>query len=103
MNVDSLIKKTKILEEEHFFVYILKCSDGTYYTGITNNIVNRLDKHNLGKGAKYTRGRLPVVLMYVNKCQNKSEALKKEIKIKKMTKVNKNKLIDLYNLLNKQI
>ncbi len=76
-----------------YYTYMLKCKDGTLYTGSTNNIENRLVKHRQGKGAKYTRGRLPVELVYLEKCENKSNALKREIEIKKLTKMQKEALI----------
>ena len=58
-------------------IYILKCSDGTFYTGITNNLISRIEKHNLGKGAKYTKTRLPVSLVYSEKAKDKSQSLKR--------------------------
>ncbi len=70
-------------------VYILRCFDDTLYTGATNNIHNRLSMHNSGKGAKYTRHRLPVKLVALFPCDNKSEALKLECKIKKMSREKK--------------
>lgn len=75
------------------FVYILECSDQTFYTGWTNNIESRLKIHNEGKGAKYTKGRLPVKLVYLEVFETKSEALKREIKIKKLSRKEKEKLI----------
>jgi putative endonuclease len=77
-----------------FFVYILRCSDGTLYTGYTTNIEDRIKIHNSGKGAKYTRGRLPVELEYYETYESKSEALKREIQIKSLTKTKKLKLIN---------
>jgi putative endonuclease len=74
-------------------VYILECSDKSLYTGSTNNIQARILKHNTGKGAKYTRGRGPVILKAVFECKNKSEALKREHAIKKLRR-NK-KLLEL--------
>ncbi|MEF9958895.1 MAG: GIY-YIG nuclease family protein [Niameybacter sp.] len=75
------------------FVYIVKCSDETYYTGYTNNIEKRLKAHNEGKGAKYTRARLPVRLIYQETYENKSEALKREYAIKQLTRSKKEVLI----------
>jgi putative endonuclease len=75
------------------YVYILKCSDGTLYTGYTNNLEKRINVHNSGKGAKYTRGRLPVELIYFEKYDSKSEAMKREYYIKCLTKEDKMKLI----------
>ncbi|MDF2504669.1 GIY-YIG nuclease family protein [Clostridium sp.] len=76
------------------YVYILKCSDGTLYTGYTNDLKNRLMVHNSGKGAKYTRGRLPVKIVYFETFKTKSEATKREYYIKQLSRVKKLKLID---------
>ena len=72
-----------------WIVYLLQCSDGTYYCGVTNNMEKRLRKHNAGKGAKYTRGRLPVVLVCCRDGLTKSEALKFEAKIKRLKRAQK--------------
>ncbi len=65
-------------------VYLLKCADHSLYCGITNNLDLRIDVHNTGKGAKYTRGRLPVELVAATANMTKSDALKFEIRIKKL-------------------
>ena len=78
---------------EPYVVYILECSDGTLYTGITNRLQQRMKSHQQGKGAKYTRGRLPVRLRYVERGGDKSWALKREREIKKMSKQKKWELI----------
>ena len=70
-------------------VYILECKNGTLYTGITNDIRRRIRQHSLGTGAKYTRGKGPFNLIYKEKCLNRSEAQKREIKIKKLARKNK--------------
>jgi len=75
-----------------WFVYILRCSDGTLYTGITKNLKARLETHNTGKGAKYTKARLPVKILYSEEVPSKSNALKRELAIKKMSKTQKEKL-----------
>jgi len=75
-------------------VYIVKCSDDTLYTGWTRNIETRLKAHNSGTGSKYTRSRLPVILMYWEMLETKSEALKREAAIKKLTRKQKLKLIN---------
>jgi putative endonuclease len=75
------------------YVYILRCSDGTLYTGYTNNLEKRLKVHNSAKGAKYTRCRLPVELVYFEEYCTKSEATKREYAIKQLTRENKIKLI----------
>ena len=79
-------------------VYIVKCSDKTFYTGITNNIKLRLETHNLGKGAKYTKSRLPVILVYLEPVDDKSSALRREIEIKKLNKSQKINLINSTDL-----
>ncbi|MBV1757094.1 MAG: GIY-YIG nuclease family protein [Dethiosulfatibacter sp.] len=75
------------------FVYILKCADGTLYTGWTNNLEKRMDKHNAGNGAKYTRGRLPVEMVYFEAYETKEEAMSREFKIKRMNRSQKIELI----------
>ena len=70
----------------NWVVYILRCSDNTLYTGITNNIEKRLITHNKGTASRYTRARLPVKLMAASKCMPKAAALRLEIKIKKQPK-----------------
>ena len=74
-------------------VYILECNDGTLYTGWTNDIDKRFKAHNDGEGAKYTKGRRPLKLVYLEELETKSEALKRENEIKKMTKDKKRQLI----------
>ncbi|SEN64621.1 GIY-YIG nuclease family protein [Lihuaxuella thermophila] len=76
-----------------YTVYILECADGTYYTGMTNHLKARLEKHQQGTGAKYTRGRLPVTLRYAEKGESKSWALRREKEIKRMRRKEKEKLI----------
>ncbi|HEY4543785.1 MAG TPA: GIY-YIG nuclease family protein [Tissierellaceae bacterium] len=72
-----------------YFTYILRCSDGTFYTGYTNNLNNRIITHNNKLGAKYTRGRTPVELIYYECYSTKSLAMKREYSIKKLTKKEK--------------
>lgn len=78
--------------------YILKCSDGTLYTGWTNDIQKRLKAHNEGRGARYTRGRTPVELVYLEEFETKQEAMKRETAIKRLKKEDKHKLIAAYEL-----
>jgi len=66
--------------------YLLQCADGTLYCGITNDLDKRLAAHNAGEGAKYTRGRTPVKLLYRESCADKSAALKREMRIKRMSR-----------------
>ena len=77
-----------------FYVYLLRCADGTLYTGYTDDPVRRTKVHNAGKGAKYTRARLPVELVYQEACADKSAALRREYEIKRLTRVQKLKLIE---------
>jgi putative endonuclease len=77
-----------------WFVYLLECSDGSYYTGITNNLDRRIKQHNKGKGAKYTKGRGPVILKCYLLVATKSEALKIEYKIKKLSRSEKLKYFE---------
>ncbi len=76
------------------YVYIVKCADETYYTGYTNNLKRRIEQHNQGDGAKYTKGRRPVELVYSKEFDSKSKAMKREYKIKQLTRQEK---IDLIN------
>lgn len=76
------------------FVYILECGDGSLYTGWTTDIDDRIKTHNSGQGAKYTRSRLPVKLVYLEEVEDRSAALKREAAIKKLTREKKLKLIN---------
>ena len=83
--------------ESMCYTYILKCSDGTYYTGWTNDLDKRLKAHNGGKsGAKYTRNRRPVTLVYYEEFQEKQEAMKREYAIKQLTRKEKEKEQERY-------
>jgi putative endonuclease len=75
------------------WVYIVECSDKTYYCGATKDLIKRIDLHNTGKGAKYTRNRLPVKLMWSKNCNSYSEALKEEWRIKRLSRREKESLI----------
>lgn len=74
------------------YVYMLLCHDGTLYTGWTNDLRKRLTAHSCGKGAKYTRARLPVKLVYYENCMDKSAALSREYAIKQLSHVQKENL-----------
>ena len=82
------------MEKEAHYFYVLECNDGSYYAGYTVDIERRLHTHNSGKGAKYTRGRTPVKLLYSEEFESKSEALKMEIKFKKLSKKKKQLYIE---------
>lgn len=88
--------------EKPWYVYILVCGDGTLYTGATDNIVRRLEMHRTGKGAKYTRGRTPLTLRYLEECDSKSEALRREFQIKSLTREKKISLCDAWKPTNAQ-
>ncbi|MDR3593703.1 GIY-YIG nuclease family protein [Clostridium sp.] len=78
------------------YVYIIECSDGTLYTGWTNNLERRIDMHSKGSGAKYTRGRGPVKLVYNEIFEDKRDAMRRECEIKKMARKAKLSLINNY-------
>ncbi|WP_195924541.1 GIY-YIG nuclease family protein [Sarcina ventriculi] len=82
------------------YTYILECSDGSFYTGWTNDLEKRINCHNKGKGAKYTRGRLPLKLVYFEEFIEKRDAQKREYVIKHLTRNDKLNLIKDFNLLN---
>ncbi len=75
------------------YTYIVKCKDETYYTGWTNNLDRRIRMHNEGKGAKYTKTRLPVKLVYHESFQTKEEAMSREYQIKQLTRKQKEEMI----------
>ncbi len=77
---------------EHF-VYILRCADGTLYTGYTTDLERRLEEHNAGEGAKYTRGRTPVELVYTESYSTQSAAMSREYEIKQFSREDKQALV----------
>ena len=76
-----------------WYVYIVQCADNTFYIGSTNDLEHRLATHNSGKGAKYTRGRLPVQMIYSEECESRSLAAKREAQLKKLSRAEKELLI----------
>lgn len=80
--------------EKSWKLYILRCGDGSLYTGITTDVDARLDAHRCGKGAKYTRGRGPLELVYTEDCGTHSDALKRELAVKSLTREQKERLCD---------
>lgn len=76
-----------------WWIYILECRDGTLYTGCTDDVPRRLAAHNAGNGAKYTRGRTPVLLRYCEEQPDRSAALRREAAIKRLTRKEKQALI----------
>lgn len=79
---------------DRYFVYILQCRTGTYYTGYTNNLEKRVALHNKGRGAKYLRGKLPAALVYFKKFAYYKNALKEEKRVKKLPRKKKEELIN---------
>lgn len=75
------------------YTYVVKCSDGTFYTGWTNNLEKRIACHNAGKGAKYTKTRRPVALVYYETFETKEDAMRREYAIKQMSRTEKEKLV----------
>lgn len=80
-------------EETISYTYMVECSDGTLYTGWTNDIRKRLQAHNEKKGAKYTRSRTPVKLVYLEKSDSKQQAMRREAQIKRLNRYEKEQLI----------
>lgn len=79
------------------YVYILHCADDSYYTGWTNNLAKRIKAHQSGKGAKYTKYRIPLSLIYFEEFDDKIEAMKREYAIKQLTRKKKEELIALFD------
>ena len=82
--------------ENTWHLYILRCKDGTLYTGITTDVEKRFAAHQSGKGAKYTRGRGPLELAYREQCGSHSDALKREVEVKRLTREQKQALVAQY-------
>ena len=81
------------MEEKAWVLYILQCGDGTLYTGITDDLPRRFAAHTDGKGAKYTRGRGPLTIVYQENCQDRSQASKREYEVKQLSRQQKLELI----------
>lgn len=81
---------------EKWFLYMLKCADQSLYTGIAKDVEKRFKVHSSGKGARYTRTRLPLEIVYRETCQSRTDALVRELKVKKMTAKKKHGLVDAY-------
>ena len=83
----------KRMSEKKYYTYILRCGDDTLYTGFTTDLEHRLQTHNAGKGAKYTKARLPVEIIYHEEYPTKEEAMRREAAIKKLTRKQKIELM----------
>lgn len=81
------------MTEKKWFLYILRCGDGSLYTGITTDVEARLAQHRAGKGAKYTRGRGPLEVVYTEECGDHSMALKRELAVKALPREEKERMI----------
>lgn len=76
------------------WVYVVECDDGTFYTGYTTDVERRVREHDRGEGAKYTRGRAPVELVYSERFESKSAAMSREHEIKQLTRAEKERLVE---------
>jgi putative endonuclease len=76
------------------WVYVLECADGSYYTGYTTDVERRVAEHDAGDGATYTRGRTPVELVYRERCESRSAALRREHEIKQLSRAAKERLVE---------
>ena len=83
----------KISSEDGYYTYLLRCKDNTYYCGWTRNVLKRLEKHNQGNGAKYTRYRRPCILVYYETFSTRQEAMRREWAIKQLSRRQKEALI----------
>jgi len=88
MNIHQKLEKFYMARNEHYF-YVLLCRDGSLYAGYTNDLPRRIEQHNEGKGAKYTRGRGPVTLLFSKPYETKGEALKAEYAFKQLPRTKK--------------
>ena len=92
-NID-MSNNNKLNDKDIVYTYIVQCADGSLYTGWTYDLEKRIESHNAGKGAKYTRSRLPVKLVYYESCKDKIAAMKREYAIKQLERKDKLKLIE---------
>src|SRR5512144_1654930 len=93
-SVPGIRMSTRKAVSRRWFVYIVKCSDDTLYTGITNDLARREAQHNSGTASRYTRSRRPVKIIYQEPCRNRSYALKKEYAVKSLSRREKEEYID---------
>ncbi len=89
------------MEQHGWWVYILRCGDGTLYTGMAADVEKREQVHNSGKGARYTRSRLPVQVVYREPCASRGDALRREAAIKRLTRQGKLELVESLSNSNK--
>lgn len=86
----------EVMDEKTAYTYMVECADGSLYTGWTYDLAGRMEAHNSGRGAKYTRSRLPVQLVYYEKCKDKIVAMRREYAIKQLERRDKLKLVDSF-------
>jgi len=91
-------KKTPKKRAEKWFLYMLRCTDASLYTGIAKDIDKRFKVHSSGKGARYTRARLPVEIVYRETCESRTDALVREFKVKKLSPKRKRTLVEAYRI-----
>ena len=84
--------------ENQWYLYVLRCGDGTLYTGITTDVERRLEAHRSGRGAKYTRGRSPLTLVYQECCESHSHALRREREMKALPRQKKESFLEEYGI-----
>jgi len=94
--------KTESKPDGAWFVYLLRCADGSLYTGITNDLPRRVEQHNAGIASRYTRSRLPVVLVYKEPQASRSLALKRELVIKALSRLEKESMIKAAGLIKRR-
>lgn len=85
---------TSVSDLESHYMYIIECSDGTFYTGYTTDLDRRVSEHNKGDGAKYTQGRTPVELLYSEEFDTQSAAMSREYEVKQFSRGEKESLVD---------
>ena len=85
-----------------YFVYILQCADGTFYTGVTKDLQKRIIRHNRGHGARYTRGRLPVTLVYYEESDNLKSAMSREIRLRNLPRTKKQIIVNRFKVTRKE-
>lgn len=90
-------KKLRRIKREDWFLYVLECRDGSFYTGITNNMERRFKMHNDGKASKFTRTRRPVKLLYQEKLKSRTQALVRECAVKALPRKKKEELVGISN------
>ncbi len=95
------MNRKPLKRKAQFYVYIVRCTIGTYYTGYTNDLEKRIKLHNKGNGAKYLKGKLPVKLVYAREYRYYKNALNAERNIKKLTRIEKEELVRIYERVQK--